>query len=309
MIFFSVNFSQAGTNTGCSHNSWEKSLPGGEYIGVHFTENNSKYKWFFYVPGNQTKGCGEVSGTNAITRAYRQKGAEIKNRFCLYSFDPYKGNLKITQSGYRKCECAGVYNNLIFSACNTYKNNDKFEDVEDYYRENKQEGESRASPEDWIQAKEVTAVLTADFNADNALDKAVLVSAERLFLYLGVFQENEMKLALTKNISTLVPKSESGLKLSLETNNKGSLIIHSQSNLSASSTTEKITIAYRNKAFVVAGYNYDYDVVRGKTFDRQCEVNFLNRKGIANGKSFKLSTPVVKVSNWSHKSIPKQCQR
>ncbi len=167
-----------------------------------------------------------------------------------------------------------------------------------------------ANKEEYIKADTVSDVLEADFNSDGYLDKAILVSDDYLYLYLREpeegEEEGEMKRVLFKDLADFMQII--GQKVSLKTNNKGSLMILSEHLESASLTRETIILAYRHKQFVVAGYSYQYDVVRDPTATVSCDINFLNRQGKRNGTAFNITTKAVKASNWTYNLLPKQCR-
>lgn len=167
-----------------------------------------------------------------------------------------------------------------------------------------------ANKEEYLKVDRVSDVLEADFNGDGQLDKAILVSDDYLYLYFGDSkleeEKGEMKQVLSKSLTDFMQIV--GQKVSLKTNNKGSLIIQSEHRESASLSSETIILAYRHKQFVVAGYRYQYEVVRDPTARQSCDINFLNRKGKHNGTAFTIAKKAVKASDWTRDVVPKQCR-
>jgi hypothetical protein len=166
-----------------------------------------------------------------------------------------------------------------------------------------------------ISPKNVLSVVTADWNEDGSFDRAVLALSEsdpdetELFIYLSNTLENSLRLAVyRKNIAWA--GGLWGTLPSLETNKKGSLIVTSTNDsIGRNRWTQKLTIIYKNNMFVVAGYTYvAYDTLDPK-YRLNCDVNLLTGRGEKNGKSFKSSSKVANIADWSDAFIPKECQQ
>lgn len=165
-----------------------------------------------------------------------------------------------------------------------------------------------------INPKNILSVVTTDWNDDGNFDRAVLAMPDsesdetELFIYLSDSSTNEMKLVVHKqNIAWR--GGFWGTQPSLETNERGSLIVISGNQaIGRNRWTQKLTMAYRKNAFMVAGYTYTADDTLDLNYKLDCDVNLLNGKGVKNGKPFKSSARAVAVSDWSDASILKECQ-
>lgn len=140
-------------------------------------------------------------------------------------------------------------------------------------------GDRHVSPEN------VLSAVTAEWNNDGYFDRSVLVLSEsdpsetELFIYLSDPSEKRLKLAVhKKNIAWV--GSLWGTLPSLETNKKGSLVITSANDsIGRNRWIHKLTVAYRNNVFVVAGYTYvAYDTLDPK-YKLDCDVNLLTGRG------------------------------
>lgn len=165
-----------------------------------------------------------------------------------------------------------------------------------------------------IDPANVLSVITNDWNDDGGMDRAVLVLPDNedddagLYLYLSddaspppqlsIFKPN---LVWTGVMWGTIPRLALG--------KSGSLEVHSMNAaIGRNRWSQKLTLAYRNKAFVVAGYTYEsYDTLQ-PNYAFSCDINLLTGKGLKNEKPVKVSQPVVKLADWSRESVPKVCR-
>jgi hypothetical protein len=75
----------------------------------------------------------------------------------------------------------------------------------------------------------------------------------------------------------------------------------------------KLTLAYRNERFVVAGSTHSQRDTIELENDAAWDVNFLSRKGEASRgedpvKPFTLSGPAPAAEDWSDELVPKECR-
>ena len=165
-----------------------------------------------------------------------------------------------------------------------------------------------------IKPEDVLSVLTGDWNDDGNFDKSLLLLSESepgetlLLIYLSDTNTSDIKLEVEK-IGIAWIGSMWGTIPSLDLNNRGSLVVTSvNDSIGRNRWTQKITIAYRNKRFVVVGYSYSaYDTLDPK-YTLECDINLLTGKGKRDGKPFSSSSGPIAVERWSEETIPKECQ-
>lgn len=165
-----------------------------------------------------------------------------------------------------------------------------------------------------INPANVLGVITNDWNDDGGMDRAVLVAPENddddvgLYLYLSddaspppqlnIFKPN---LAWSGSLWGTTPRLALG--------RSGSIEVHSMNEaIGRHRWNQKLTIAYRNNTFVVAGYTYQsYDTLDPNT-EFSCDLNLLTGSGVKNGKPVKTGQPVMKLADWSDQSVPEVCR-
>lgn len=164
-----------------------------------------------------------------------------------------------------------------------------------------------------IRPERVLSVVTADWNGDGSFDRAILIASEAepdqadLLVYLSDASDT-MRLAVNKkNIAWR--GAMWGTQPALEITGRGALIITSANEaVGRNRWTRKLTVVYRNKAFVVAGYTYsDHDTLSPGS-STNCDMNYLAGKGVRNTKSFRTSVKAVALKDWSEASIPQECR-
>mgnify|MGYP000218135693 CR=1 FL=1 len=154
--------------------------------------------------------------------------------------------------------------------------------------------------------------VSGDWNDDGGMDSAILVSPdnedEDAGLYIYLEEDNNAQFEIFKpNLAW--SGMLWGTKPSLGLTASGSLQVLSQNQaIGRNRWSQKLTIAYRNKHFIVAGYTYEaYDTLEPETGEISCDVNLLTGKGVRDGKSFKTKKMKIKLADWTHESAPKQC--
>jgi hypothetical protein len=164
-----------------------------------------------------------------------------------------------------------------------------------------------------VQPQSILSVVTADWNGDGSFDRALLVESEsepdqsNLLVYLSE-PSGTMKLAIHKK-DIAWRGALWGTQPTLETNEHESLAIISVNDaIGRHRWHKKLTVAYRNKTFVVAGYTYSERNTLTPDIESSCDVNFLTGKIIKNNKALKTSTQAVTLADWSKTAIPKDCQ-
>jgi hypothetical protein len=162
-----------------------------------------------------------------------------------------------------------------------------------------------------VAPEKVLSVVTADWNEDGGFDRAVLIETEptetELLIYLSG-TPNQMKLAIRKP-DVAWRGGLWGTQPKLEVNQVGSLVVVSGNEaIGRNRWMQKLTIVYRNKSFVVAGYTYNARDTLNLDYQLQCDVNFLTGKGIKNGKTFKTAMTAIPLAKWSSDAAPRECK-
>jgi len=164
-----------------------------------------------------------------------------------------------------------------------------------------------------IRPERVLSVVTADWNGDGSFDRAILITSEAepdqadLLVYLSDGSDTMRPAVSRRNIAWR--GAMWGTQPALEITGRGSLIITSANEaVGRNRWTQKLTVVYRNKVFIVAGYTYsDYDTLAPGS-STNCDINYLSGKGVRNNKSFRTSAKAVALADWSEASIPNECR-
>ena len=158
----------------------------------------------------------------------------------------------------------------------------------------------------------IIASLTLSFEGGD-IDRAVLVANSDMGADLYIYRnlepapEKPAKPALVKKDAAWSGDMW-GNRASLETNAKGSLLIKSENSaIGRDRWSQTVTVVYRNKEFVVAGYSRDtYDTLN-ENASHSCDLNFLSGKGKRDGKTVELKGTAKKLADWSDEDLPKEC--
>jgi hypothetical protein len=70
---------------------------------------------------------------------------------------------------------------------------------------------------------------------------------------------------------------------------------------------QTLTLAYRNGAFVVAGYTYNYYDTLDTNHNGSCDYNVLTGKVTKDGKDSKAEPQTIKIEDWDDKLGQKGC--
>ena len=164
-----------------------------------------------------------------------------------------------------------------------------------------------------VKPSDVVSVVTLDMNSDGSMDRAVLVNnpdetSVDLLIYLGEDAAHKMKLALNKPEIAWTGAMWGQLP-SLESNNKDSLLIKSENSaIGRDRWSQKLTVAYRNNEFVLAGYTYDsYDTLDPKA-GKSCDVNLLTGKGKKNAKAITVAKKSPLIKDWQNEGGIPECE-
>jgi hypothetical protein len=164
--------------------------------------------------------------------------------------------------------------------------------------------EQMAAPEDRYQA-------VLDIDRDGRMDRAVLVrhpsgAAADLLIYLGAGAD---ALDLSRRPDLRKDDVANGHVMHLETNGKGSLMVHYGCGGCSNDYETTLTIVYRGGSFLVAGFSYNWETREGVG---SCDINFLTGKGVrsrglAKAKPIKARFTAIRLADWSADKEPKAC--
>lgn len=167
-----------------------------------------------------------------------------------------------------------------------------------------------------VQAEEIARQIIlgsvkADWNGDGKIDKAILVTrdnehqAATLLVYLSN-KSNHLKRKL-KARDIVWHANIAGQSASLKLNKRNSIVIHAgNTSVGRNRWHSKLTIVYRGKKFLVAGYSlHTRDTLKLDSATR-CDINYLAGKMIKNNKTLwvKNVPPSLKVWQKNPKNNP-----
>ncbi|MBB4305211.1 hypothetical protein GGD81_004280 [Rhodobium orientis] len=86
-------------------------------------------------------------------------------------------------------------------------------------------------------------------------------------------------------------------------------VISENSSVGRDRWEQVLTIAYRDKRFVVAGYTYSHYDTLDPAATGKCDVNLLSGRGIQDGRTFRTSMTALPVDEWTMDTSPPGCSR
>lgn len=164
-----------------------------------------------------------------------------------------------------------------------------------------------------IDPARIVSAASGDWNKDGSQDLALIVRPAQ-----GSDEDNGIYLYLTGDNGALALKSAIPNKVwghelvgqapSIEALPSGSLLITSQNDaIGRDRWEQKLTVAYRNFDFVVAGYTYSsYDTLDPDN-TAQCDLNVLTGKGKSNDKPITAKGELILLKDWSDDRGQKAC--
>lgn len=171
-----------------------------------------------------------------------------------------------------------------------------------------------ASAAEAIDPAHIVSATTGDWNKDGDADLALIVrpadgSDEDNGIYLYLAGKNgalELKSAIPNKVWGRVEVA--GQTPSIEALPSGSLLIISHNDsVGRDRWEQKLTVAYRNFEFVVAGYTYSsYDTLDPDN-TAQCDLNVLTGKGNSNDKPVATKGELVLLKDWNDDRGQKAC--
>jgi len=158
-----------------------------------------------------------------------------------------------------------------------------------------------------IDPQRIVSAATGDWDKDGSSDLAMLVSAPEgsdedhaVYVYLDDGDTARLKLKTVAPNKIWGDMIVAGRAPSIEALPNGSILITSHNDsIGRDRWEQKLTVAYRNFDFVVAGYTYSsYDTLDlDNTTD--CDFNVLTGKGKLNDKSVATKGEIVLLKDWS----------
>lgn len=158
----------------------------------------------------------------------------------------------------------------------------------------------------------VLSVIAGDWNQDKRLDAAVLMKNKNDVVEIYIFladKKNQLQTVLYKKDIVWMGSME-GTFPYLESKKKGgSLLIMSENDsIGRHRWFQILTMAYREKTFMIGGYTYESrDTLRPDGI-HNCDVNLFTGNGFRNKKPFKIAGQKIKLKNWSDENIPTECE-
>jgi len=160
----------------------------------------------------------------------------------------------------------------------------------------------------------ITAAATGDWNQDGVADLALLVSPENgdgdiaihIFLYSG--EANRLVAQTVAPDKVWGDFQMAGRQPSISATANGSIIVTSHNDsIGRDRWEQKLTLAYRNFDFVVAGYTYNsYDTLDPDNVTN-CDFNVLTGKAERNGKALRVAPQMLSLDDWSDDVGQKVC--
>jgi hypothetical protein len=161
-------------------------------------------------------------------------------------------------------------------------------------------------------AQESTFEAILDMDRDGVKDRAVLEldpdnGLSDLSIYLGA---GETKLDGTARPAIVKRGLETGTIVSIDGNDAGWLLLRYGCGGCSNDFATTLTIVYRDGAFLVGGYTYDWDTRYGAG---SCDINYLTGMGVMIEGIDGEPTPIkekfepLKLADWSDKNLPTVC--
>ncbi|PWE52849.1 hypothetical protein DEM27_29060 [Metarhizobium album] len=169
-------------------------------------------------------------------------------------------------------------------------------------------GTSAALAAEPIAPERIIDAVTGDWNKDDQSDLALLVAPaegeDMIGIYIYVRDKDHPLLKLVAEAPGKIWGNSSldgmfGQDPSLTALANGSIAVHSQnSGIGRNRWEQRMTLAYRNGDFVVAGYTYnDYDTLDPNA-GTTCDYNVLTGKAKVNDKELRVEPKFITIQDW-----------
>ncbi|MBP1844414.1 hypothetical protein J2046_002673 [Rhizobium petrolearium] len=162
-----------------------------------------------------------------------------------------------------------------------------------------------ALTEELIDPGRIAAVATGDFDRDGDADLAMIVrpprehGADRNGIYIYLADPYEGRMTLKAAATNKVPGSfiYAGESVAIAALQNGSILVTAKNDTPGQRHYEiRLTLAYRNSDFLVAGYGFSENVPD----QIECDLNLLTGKGKVNGKPIIGAPGAVPVAQWEN---------
>jgi hypothetical protein len=160
--------------------------------------------------------------------------------------------------------------------------------------------------------QKVISVVTADWNDDGGVDRAVLYEGAEdadLLIYLSDPATGDGPRLNTFRPGAAWSGHMWGTLPSLKLGAKGSLQLMSENTgVGRDKWQQTLTLVYRNKTFVVGGVTYSaYDSLDPKNA-HSCDVNLLTGKAVRDKKVVKMAPQTIALTDWRDDKLPAPCK-
>ena len=156
----------------------------------------------------------------------------------------------------------------------------------------------------------VLSVIAGDWNQDKRIDAAVLMkNNEEVEIYIFLAdKKNQLQAVLYKK--GIVWMGSMGGTMPYLKSKGGSLLITSENDsIGRNRWSLVLTVAYREKTFLIGGYTYKSRDTLRPDGGHHCDVNLFTGNGFRNKKAFKVAGQKIKLKNWSADNIPAECEK
>jgi len=162
-----------------------------------------------------------------------------------------------------------------------------------------------------IDAARIVDATTGDWDGDGRVDLALLVAPADsagddqtgVYIYLRDSDHELLRLSLSapnKIWGSTNADGVFGQEPSLKAIGKSSIAIQSQNSaIGRDRWDQTLTVAYRNKQFVVAGYTYNHYDTLDPNAGGSCDYNALTGELQKNGKDVKAWPRVIPIAQWN----------
>ncbi len=162
-----------------------------------------------------------------------------------------------------------------------------------------------------IDPSRIVDAATGDWDGDGRPDLALLVAPEDgasddqigIYIYLRDSEHELLRLSVSAPNKIWGSTSADGIfgqEPSVKAVGKSSIAIHSQNSaIGRDRWDQTLTIAYRDKQFVVAGYTYNHYDTLDPNAVGSCDYNALTGKLQMNGKDVKAEPRITSIAQWN----------
>lgn len=163
---------------------------------------------------------------------------------------------------------------------------------------------------DQIDPARIVDAATGDWDSDGRTDLALLVAPQdsngddQIGIYIYLRDSDHELLGLSLSAPNKIWGSTGadgvfGQEPSIKAAGKSSIAIHSQNSaVGRERWDQTLTLAYRNKEFVVAGYTYNHYDTLDPNAGGSCDYNALTGNLLKNGKTTKAEPRVIRIAQW-----------